>query len=325
MTATKVRRQDFFELLKDLGFSKPEVWSEAKLLDYLKQLPEIMSEKDYAGNSDTSSSYTARTLNDIIEAWRDQSGIVLVDDEDEEDVPVRRLPKDEEVDLDEVATEEEETPKAKTNGHGEAPKKRGRPAKVPVAVEEEKEETAPKKKVAKKGRPSDADKSNEPPVPHNGFTYTEVEKPQVKKVSLELAKKFRDMDAFPEDRKWDQKRADSHRERMRNGEFIGCEWATVEVEASGKEYRVNGKHSSTVAVELLENKDEEVNLNFMVVVRKYSVPTLRDAAAIYNAYDSKDAARTKNDNLRSYSLANANTKGLSTKTLSILTDRKSVV
>ncbi len=124
------------------------------------------------------------------------------------------------------------------------------------------------------------------------------EPPKVRRATHALCSEFKDMEAAPGDRMLDDRRVTRHKASVSKGRFRPCVWARVFCKETGKTYRVNGKHTSTMMSEL----NGELKNQF-VIIEDYEADTLLDMADLYATFDSRDTLRTTGDINKSFSHA----------------------
>lgn len=184
--------------------------------------------------------------------------------------------------------------------------------------------------VVKKGRKAKDDPKEEEEVESDmevPATYTgkslfrEVSKPKHVKVDRALAKKFAEMVGVPGDRgneKTIQKaRREMHREAILTGNHRGNEWATVKVLSDGKTYRVNGKTTAMVLLDLFNQKVEFPP--FVAVIREYEADDYEGAAALYATFDNAKSSRSKSDLTKTAAYSIEELRSLSSRSLSLVT------
>jgi hypothetical protein len=116
--------------------------------------------------------------------------------------------------------------------------------------------------------------------------------PKTKAITLALAQQFAEMEAAVHDRPMSEKRLQVYEKLMRAGQFRPVSWAMTYCQETGGTYRVNGKHTSTVALGLIQREElPEV----YAVVEVYQCDTLDDVARLYATYDNKLQSRTVSD------------------------------
>lgn len=118
-----------------------------------------------------------------------------------------------------------------------------------------------------------------------------IEGPKVVSVTPALAKRFSEMERCPADRELRPARMDRIKNIIEKGELRTCEWASAFCEETGQEYRVNGKHTSTV----LATMNGSAPKGTKVVVAKYRCRTLADVSRLYSTFDSRLSIRTTTD------------------------------
>lgn len=114
-------------------------------------------------------------------------------------------------------------------------------------------------------------------------------KPKTVKVSRALAKEFAEMEPAPQDRPLSERRLEVYGKMLANGEFRPVTWAKAYCKEVKGEYRVNGKHTST----LLFGMDRIPE--FYVTVEEYECDVLEDVARLYATFDSRMQTRTAHD------------------------------
>jgi hypothetical protein len=137
--------------------------------------------------------------------------------------------------------------------------------------------------------------------------------PRVVKLTHGLALKFRDMTACREDRPLRPSRMALLRDIVRDDQMRPPEWATAVCEETGEEYRVNGKHTSTLFAELGPDGCEGRH----VIVSRYACDTLEDVARLYCTFDSKVSARSAGDINRVFAGSHPQLAGLPSRTVNV--------
>lgn len=292
--AVKVSRKAALDLLLGLGLGKNHDLKgddNEKLESYLYSLPANI-EKGTLSPASLTSERTRSILDRILLKLNDDEDITVVDDIE--------LEEDNEEDNEDLFNQEEEEILQK---------------EVPDDSEEaEKEYNA--QKPAKPVKPAKPEKKViELPEIDRKFKFTEIGS-RLQRCTRKLTEEFHNMEFFPKDRTIKKARLEYHRQACANNSFRGPEWACVTVEATNTTYRMNGKHTSTVLLELFERGTP---YPCDVLVRRYSCPTLEDAAHLFATFDAKDSARNKQDVLRGYAAANKHTADLSPKQLTVIT------
>jgi hypothetical protein len=116
-------------------------------------------------------------------------------------------------------------------------------------------------------------------------------KPQTMKCNHALSAKFASMEPAPNDRPVRLSNKKAIRNAILEGRFRTCEWASVECKQTGKTYRVNGKHTSTILSEM----NGEAPKDLYVIVEEYLADTLEDVAKLYATFDLARSSRTTGD------------------------------
>lgn len=118
-----------------------------------------------------------------------------------------------------------------------------------------------------------------------------IEKPNVVRATNALATKFMGMEPVPNDRPLSGARKKILRNAIIEGRFRTCEWAEVFCKETGKTYRVNGKHTSTIISEM----NGEAPKDLCIIHEKYEADKLSDIANLYATFDVRASNRTTND------------------------------
>jgi hypothetical protein len=141
---------------------------------------------------------------------------------------------------------------------------------------------------------------------------TTIQEPKSVKLTHSLAKRFAEMEAAPHDRPLRESRTAGLRRIVEAGEFRTCEWTSALCKETGKEYRINGKHTSSLFAEM---NGDLPSIN--VLVSKYECETLQDIAALYCSFDTRQQARSVNDINRIYQATSEVLIGLPTRLVSM--------
>lgn len=121
--------------------------------------------------------------------------------------------------------------------------------------------------------------------------WKKIGKPAVVKADSKVIERFATMQRAPNDRDVRDRRKERLRAIMKAGTFRTCEWASAICKEDGVEYRVNGKHTSTILHEM--NGDRPTDL--YVVVEQYECDTLEDVARLYATFDTRESVKTTGD------------------------------
>lgn len=155
------------------------------------------------------------------------------------------------------------------------------------------------------------------PPEHYHIHIKELDKPKLNKISAGLARKFRDLERYPNDRPLTSGRCDMIREAIRAGLFRGSEWVSAKCLENNQTYRINGKHTSNVICELYEAREEFAE--FYQLVREYECKTMADVAHLFSSFDPRGSARSKIDVVRGFASTEESTAGLPPRMLSLVT------
>jgi hypothetical protein len=127
------------------------------------------------------------------------------------------------------------------------------------------------------------------------MAYELVGTPKTELVTQALAIKFRDMDPVPNDRRFSSKRLEVYRKMLVAGLFRPVQWATAFCGETQGNYRVNGKHTSTLLAEY-----EQSPQSVYAMTEHYHCDTLDDLARLYATFDSRTQVRTTGDINRAF-------------------------
>lgn len=115
--------------------------------------------------------------------------------------------------------------------------------------------------------------------------------PQIIPVTVELAKRHRDMPEFLGERPISEARRRYLANAILDGKARLFDWASAYVASTNGWYRVNGKHSSTAVVDIADRMPSDMR----ACVVKYHCDTMEDLAELWSAFDSKASVRTSRD------------------------------
>ena len=120
----------------------------------------------------------------------------------------------------------------------------------------------------------------------SGFTLVSSE---TLELTPELAKQFYEMEASPTERECDPARVKHLTEKLANGLFIPCQWAKVKY--CGKEYRMNGQHSSATLVAA----NGEFPDGLKVHLDSYEAADSDAMGVLFRQFDDKKSSRSSLD------------------------------
>lgn len=124
-----------------------------------------------------------------------------------------------------------------------------------------------------------------------------IGKPQVVKATQSLIERFFKMEPAPNDRPLNERRQQKLKSMIDLGEFRTCEWASARCKETKTEYRVNGKHTSTILASMNGTAPKDLH----IIVEQYECDNLEDVARLYCTFDSRVSARTSRDINRIFS------------------------
>jgi len=112
-------------------------------------------------------------------------------------------------------------------------------------------------------------------------------------LTQDLAKEVAAMAGLPGERELRAPRLKFLRTHLRNGSFVGPNWAIATHETSGETFRINGQHSSNMLAGL-EPEDFPAGLNVTIDMYGFT-DILEDTAGLFNLFDHPRSARTDTD------------------------------
>lgn len=117
-----------------------------------------------------------------------------------------------------------------------------------------------------------------------------IDGPKYLKLTRKLATEFANMTRCPDDREIQDARTQMLKKAVHAGRFRAPDWASAVCLETGIEYRVNGKHTST----MFSSWDGELP-KLMVSVTQFECQTLKEVAELYATYDAKFSTRNSSD------------------------------
>ncbi len=118
------------------------------------------------------------------------------------------------------------------------------------------------------------------------------ESTRIEPLTLELAKEVAALRGLPGEREIKPVRLTFLKNHLKEGSFVGPNWATAVCRADGERYRINGQHSSHLLADL---KPEQFPAGLNVTIDNYEFDDMRDAAGMFNLFDHPRSARTDSD------------------------------
>ncbi len=112
---------------------------------------------------------------------------------------------------------------------------------------------------------------------------------EVAPLTEELAVSFRDMDASPTEREFQQGRVTKLHQRLLQGVFLPPHWATVTLD--GHRMRMNGRHSST----MLASLNGSFPTGLFAHIDHYEVPDEAALAVLFRQFDARFSGRSAGD------------------------------
>lgn len=127
-----------------------------------------------------------------------------------------------------------------------------------------------------------------------------IGKPTTQIADHQLVERFKTMTRFGGDRLLSKARCTKLRSLLEEGKFRTCAWAVCKCLADGKEYRINGQHTSHVLAEFNGSLPA-----VFVTVERYEADTLEDVAELFATFDPRWSTRTTTDTNHAYAQSNA--------------------
>lgn len=116
---------------------------------------------------------------------------------------------------------------------------------------------------------------------------------RIEPLTLDLAKEVAAMPGLPGERELRTSRLKFLRNHMKDGSFVGPNWAIAVHETTGEKFRINGQHSSNMLA-ALEPADFPSGLN--VTIDTYGFTDMaQDVAGLFNLFDHPRSARSDTD------------------------------
>lgn len=144
-----------------------------------------------------------------------------------------------------------------------------------------------------------------------GFVLSE--RPKQVRVTKALATEFRDMTPAPADRELSEQRLAAYRKAMEMGLFRPTvDWCRAYCEETKEEYRVNGKHTSTLLAAL-----DSIPAEMTACISEYRCHTLDDVARLYSTFDAQEQTRRAGDIYRIFAAIDPTTASMSSRVVSL--------
>ncbi len=137
------------------------------------------------------------------------------------------------------------------------------------------------------------------------------EGPVAVKLTRKLAEMISNMERCPHDRELQVSRLEHIKRTLAEKRFRSPEWATAFCKETGMQYRVNGKHTSTVLA-----AEKEIP-SVKVIITDYECETLKDVADLYATFDVRFSVRTAGDIYLVYGHSVPELRDLNSKCLKI--------
>lgn len=127
-------------------------------------------------------------------------------------------------------------------------------------------------------------------------------KKQTRAATRKFAEEIASMEACPHDRPIAQRIINHLNSALLEGQFRSPSWAVAKCKETGKMYRVNGKHSSTVLALVNGHFPKGLSVDW----EEYECDTSEDVAKLYSSFDRRESARLTGDINRAYAAAHPN-------------------
>lgn len=154
------------------------------------------------------------------------------------------------------------------------------------------------------------------------MAWKAVGKPVVEKLTKTLAQHFANMTRWPGDRPWNEKREESLRALLVKGKWrLDTVWASVYVEETKTEYRMNGQHTSILFSKIYDREGGAVEKlgGVSITVSRYHADSLADAADLWATFDAKVSTRTAGDINMSFASTDERLKEMSPRVINLAT------
>src|SRR5262249_38333122 len=141
--------------------------------------------------------------------------------------------------------------------------------------------------------------------------WKSIEKPKTMQASKALVTEFYNMERLPRERPMSERRLMVYRRILAAGDFRPVTWARAWCKDESVMYRVNGQHTSTLLMGVIES-DQELP-PFFVTVERYECDTMEDVARLYATFDSSIGSRNSTDIILSFASTMPEINGLPSK------------
>lgn len=122
------------------------------------------------------------------------------------------------------------------------------------------------------------------------MSWSMIGKPTTQVADHQLVERFAKMQRFSGDRPLSKDRCERLRSLLEEGRFRTCAWAVCKCLEDGKEYRINGQHTSKVLSEFNGSLPA-----VFVTVERYEADTLQDVAELFATFDPRWSVRSTAD------------------------------
>lgn len=140
-----------------------------------------------------------------------------------------------------------------------------------------------------------------------------LEKPVTVKCTRPLVQRFYDMPAWDGDRDLKHRITRTIAQLVRSNDFRVASFASAYCKEDGKEYRVNGKHTSHVLAEMNGDFPKDLYAN----VERHECDTREDVAKLYATYDNPAHNRSNIDIYQAFAAAHPDLIGTPKMILSV--------
>lgn len=144
------------------------------------------------------------------------------------------------------------------------------------------------------------------------MAWSMVGKPTTQVADHQLVERFATMTRFGGDRPLNKTRCARLRSLLEEGRFRTCAWAVCHCRADGKDYRVNGQHTSHVLAEFNGSLPA-----VFVTVERYEADTIEDVAELFGSFDPGWSNRTTSDTNNAYASSCKELEGIPSRIINL--------
>lgn len=142
--------------------------------------------------------------------------------------------------------------------------------------------------------------------------WREMGKPTTVLADHFVIERFKSMEPCHGDRSLNQRRLRKLATVLSENTFRTCSWASAICLADGKEYRINGKHTSHAMGEMNGSLPK-----VYVTLERYECDTLEDIADLYATFDTKTSSRSTADTNRAFAKSDDDVADIDDRAISL--------